>query len=106
MGWTYLIAAILFEVTGTTCMKLSEGFAKWGYAAAMWVCYIVCFTLLTLAMKTIDLGTAYAVWAGLGTALIAVIGIVAFKESVTTVKVVSLLLVILGIVGLNLSGHG
>lgn len=105
MGWAYLIAAILFEVTGTTCMKLSEGFARWGYAAAMWACYLVCFSLLTMAMKTIDLGIAYAVWAGLGTALIAVIGIVAFREPVSPLKVASLALVIAGIVGLNLGGR-
>ena len=105
MGWAYLIAAILFEVTGTTCMKLSEGFARWGYAAAMWTCYLVCFSLLTMAMKTIDLGIAYAVWAGLGTALIAVIGIVAFREPVSPLKIASLALVIAGIVGLNLGGR-
>ena len=102
--WLYLMLAILFEISGTTCMKLSQGFTKPVPATLMVVFYCISFSFLTLALKTMDLGVAYAIWAGLGTALIAVIGMWWFKEPLTAIKVVSLVLVIVGIVGLNLVG--
>ncbi|MGC3966889.1 MAG: multidrug efflux SMR transporter [Pirellulales bacterium] len=104
MGWLYLAAAIAFEVAGTTCMKLSEGFTKPMFGAAMFACYAICFTVLTIALKTIPLSIAYAVWAGVGTALIAAIGIAWFREPVTALKLASLALVIAGVIGLNLAG--
>jgi small multidrug resistance pump len=104
MHWLYLLLAILFEICGTTSMKLSHGFTRVGPAVLMVLFYVISFTCLTLALKTMDLGIAYAIWAGLGTALIAVIGIIWFKEPLGAIKVVSLVLVIAGIVGLNLSG--
>jgi small multidrug resistance pump len=68
------------------------------------VFYSLSFAGLTIALKKLDVGIAYAVWAGVGTALIAVIGIIYFKESLTLVKVLSLLLIIMGVVGLNIGG--
>ena len=106
MHWVYLLLAILFEICGTTCMKLSHGFTRPLYAVAMVVLYVICFSSLTMALKTMELSIAYAIWAGLGTALIAVIGIVWFKEPISIMKVLSLALVIVGIVGLNLAGGG
>ena len=103
-AWAYLTAAILFEVAGTTFMKLSHGLTRLGYSALMFGCYALSFSLLTLALSGIDLSIAYAIWAGLGTALIAAIGVVAFAEAMTPVKILSLGLVIAGVVGLNLSG--
>jgi small multidrug resistance pump len=103
-SWLYLAGAILLEVAGTSCMKLSEGFTKLIPSVLIFVFYSLSFAGLTIALKKLDVGIAYAVWAGVGTALIAVIGIIYFKESLTLVKVLSLLLIIMGVVGLNLGG--
>lgn len=84
-------------------MKLSEGFTKLTPSIAMGVCYAVSLASLTLALKQIDVGAAYAIWSGMGTLLIALIGFIVFHEEVTALKVVSLLLVILGVIGLKLS---
>ena len=65
--------------------------------------YILSFVLLGLALKGIELSIAYAVWAGVGTALIAVIGFFYFNEPITTLKLVSIVLIVLGVVGLNIA---
>ena len=102
--WTILTAAILLEVSGTVSMKLSDGFSKLVPSVLIFVFYAASFALLTLALKKIDLSIAYAVWAGAGTALIAIIGILFFKEPATMIKGISIVLIIAGVVGLNLSG--
>jgi len=102
--WLYLAIAIVLEVIGTTSMKLSEGFTKTIPSIMMFVFYLASLAVLTLALKKIDVSIAYAVWAGLGTALIATIGIVYFHESATLLKIISILLIIAGVVGLHLSG--
>ncbi len=104
MSWLYLFLAIGSEVVGTTCMKLSAGFTRPWPSVALFVAYGASLGLLTLALKGIEVSVAYAVWSGLGTALIATIGVVAFDEAVSVPKVVCLLLIIVGVVGLNLSG--
>ena len=102
-SWFYLILAIVFEVAGTTAMKLSEGFTKTLPSVAMVLFYILSLTALTFALKKIEVGTAYAIWSGLGTALVTIIGIYIFSESVTTLKIVGILFVIIGVVALHLS---
>ena len=102
--WLYLAIAIVLEVIGTTSMKLSAGFTKTIPSILMFVFYLASLAVLTLALKKIDASVAYAVWAGLGTALIATIGIVYFHESATLLKIISILLIIAGVVGLHLSG--
>jgi small multidrug resistance pump len=106
MHWLYLTAAILMEVSGTTCMKMSEGFSRALPSGLMFVFYGLSFGALTLAMKQLDVSVAYAVWSGLGTALIAFIGVLWFKEPVTAIKVLSLAMIVLGVVGLNWAGGG
>ncbi len=103
MAWLYLFVAIILEVVGTTCMKLSEGFARIVPSVLVFVCYAASFAILIMVLKRINLSVAYAVWAGLGTALVAAIGIVWFKEPLGALKAVSLILIILGVVGLHLS---
>ncbi len=103
-SWFYLTGAIILEVAGTSCMKLSEGFSKLIPSVLIFVFYGLSFVGLTIALKKIDVSIAYAVWAGIGTALIAVIGILYFKEPLTLVKVLSIFLIIIGVVGLNLGG--
>ena len=104
MTWLYLILAILLEVTGTTCMKLSEGFTKTMPSILLFVFYTLSFGMLTLALKRIDVSLAYAVWSGVGTALIATIGILWFKEPASPLKLVSIGLIIVGVVCLNMAG--
>lgn len=103
MPWFYLIIAICFEVAGTTAMKLSEGFTKLGPSVGIVVFYLISFTLLTLALKHMDVSVAYAIWSGFGTALVTVIGFWWFKEPITVLKLVSITLIIAGVVGLQLS---
>ncbi len=106
MSWAYLVLAIACEVAGTTCMKLSDGLTKPLISLLMFGLYGLSLTLLTLALRGIPVGVAYAVWSGLGTALIAVIALIAFGESLTLAKTVCLALIILGVIGLNMSGGG
>ncbi len=102
MHWLYLTLAILFEVAGTTCMKLSAGFTKPAAAIGMAILYALCFFFLTLALKKIDVSVAYAVWSGVGVALIASIGVFCFREPLTVIKIFGLAAIILGVVALNL----
>lgn len=104
MHWLYLVAAIVLEVAGTTSMKLSAGFTRAVPSLAMFAFYAGSLAALTMALKAIDVSLAYAVWSGLGTALIAVIGITWFHESINVPKLVCLALIIAGVVGLNLYG--
>jgi len=104
MTWLYLALAILFEVSGATCMKLSEGFTRVVPSILLFVFYILSFGLLTLALKRIEVSVAYAVWSGVGTALIATIGVLWFKEPATAMRRISLGLIVIGVVGLNLGG--
>lgn len=86
-------------------MKLSQGFTKPLPSAGVAVFYIICFAFLTLALREIEMILAYATWAGAGLALVALVGIFVFREGITALKVVSMVLIILGVIGLNL-GNG
>jgi small multidrug resistance pump len=101
--WIYLFIAIAAEVVGTTCMKLSEGLSKFWPSVSIFAAYGISFVALTLCLKKIDVSIAYAVWSGLGTAIIAVIGFLMFGETITAMKLLSFGLIIAGCVGLNLS---
>lgn len=103
MHWLYLIIAITMEVAGTTSMKLSEGFSKLLPSVSIFIFYGISFTFLTLALKTLPVGMTYAIWSGLGTALITLIGITWFGESFNMTKVISLPLIIIGVAGLHAS---
>ncbi|MBE9206417.1 multidrug efflux SMR transporter [Nostoc sp. LEGE 06077] len=100
-SWIYLIAAILFEVAGTTSMKLSEGFTRTIPSVLIFICYGICFSFLTLALRKIEVSVAYSVWSGLGTTVIATIGIIWFRESMSLVKFLSIGLIIIGVIGVN-----
>jgi small multidrug resistance pump len=104
MSWILLIVAIILEVAGTTSMKLSEGFTKIVPSILIAVFYGLSLAALAFTLKKIDVGVAYAVWSGLGTALIATVGILWFKEPLTAIKMISIGFIIIGVVGLNFSG--
>ncbi len=102
MSWILLIAAICMEVCGTTCLKLSEGLTKWLPSVLIFVFYGLSFTMMAFAVKKLDLSLTYAIWSGVGTFLIALIGFFWFKEQFTLLKAFSMAMVIVGVIGLNL----
>jgi len=99
-----LTAAIISEVVGTIALRASDGFSRLGPSVVMVAGYALSFWLLALVLRELSVGFVYAVWAGAGTALIAAIGMLAFGEPVTALRLGSLVLVIAGVVGLNLAG--
>ncbi|BFH13695.1 multidrug efflux SMR transporter [Paenibacillus melissococcoides] len=105
MHWVYLCFAIALEVAGTVSMKLSQGFTRLWPSVLMIVFYILAFSSLNLSLKQVPVSVAYAIWSGLGTAAIAVIGYLVFQESMSLLKGVSILLIILGVIGLNVGGQ-
>jgi small multidrug resistance pump len=104
MSAFYLAAAILCEICGTIALKLSNGFTRPLPAGVVLVGYAAAFVTLSQALRGIDLSTAYAVWAGVGTAVVAAIGILWFGEPAGVWKLVSLALIIIGVAGLHLAG--
>ena len=83
-------------------MKLSDGFTRLIPSIMLFVFYAASFTALTFSLKKIDLSIAYTVWAGVGTALVVLVGILYFREPITIMKSVSICLIIMGVVGLHL----
>jgi small multidrug resistance pump len=105
-GEIYLGLAIALEITGTTALKLSDGFTRPAPAGVVVICYVASFGLLSLALRGIDLSIAYAVWSGVGTAAVAAIGILWFGEPAGLAKLLALALVVLGVAGLHLADRG
>ena len=103
-GWLFLAIAIISEVGATTALRYSNGFTALIPSIMTVLGYGIAFGMLSQALRTLDLGVAYAVWAGIGTAIIAVIGIIAFGEPGTLVKTFGLMLIIAGVVMVNLQG--
>jgi small multidrug resistance pump len=99
------VVAIVLEVVGTTNMKLSEGFSKLVPSVLVLFFYALSIVALTFAVNRLDVSVAYAVWSGLGTALVAIIGIWFFQESLTTTKVIALVLIIVGVAILHLTSE-
>jgi small multidrug resistance pump len=104
LAWIYLSAAIATEVLGTVFLRETEGFTKPAPSFFVIATFVVSLWLTALALKSLEISLAYAVWAGVGTAAVAVIGMALLGESVNALKLASIALVIGGVVGLNLSG--
>ena len=104
MGYGLLAAAIAAEVAGTTAMKYSEGFTRLWPSLLTVAGYVLAFSLLAQTLKTMPVGTAYAIWAGVGTAAIAAIGMIFLGESTSLVRITGIALVIVGVVVLNMGG--
>ena len=104
MSWLYLLLAGLFELGFTTIMKLSDGFSlqRPGYVLAFSLCALASFGMINLAIKGIPLGTAYAIWTGIGVFGTVIIGIVWFGDPTTPSRLVFLSLLLVSIIGLKL----
>ena len=100
-AWAVLSGAILLEVAGTTCMRLSEGFTRLTPSVLIFVFYALSFGLNTLVIRVLGLSVVYGVWSGVGTVLTAMIGIYYFKEPATAIKLVSIGLIVIGVMGLH-----
>ena len=104
MAWALILIAGLFETGFAVLLKLSHGITRMWPTAGFAACALISFGLLTIALKNLEVGPAYAVWTGLGAAGTAVVGMALLGESVSTIKLVSIGLILAGVVGLNLSG--
>ncbi|WP_318240630.1 DMT family transporter [Brevundimonas guildfordensis] len=100
--WLALLGAIGFEVMGTTLLQQSQQFTRPWPTAGLAVCYGIAFYLLTLALKQMPVGLAYAIWSGLGVVLISVIGVFLFKQKLDAPAVLGLAMIIGGVVVINL----
>ncbi|WP_302104951.1 DMT family transporter [Polycladomyces zharkentensis] len=103
-SYVLLAAAILAEVFGSSMLKVSNGFKKLFPSVGVIIGMGLSFYYLSLALKAIPLGTAYAIWAGAGTALTALVGVLLFKEKFDSKKLLGIILIICGIVIMKLSG--
>ena len=105
MAWLFLIVAGIFEIGFALGLKYSEGFTHLWPTLGFMVSGGISFYLLSVAMKALPVGTAYAVWTGIGAAGTAVLGILLLKESGDVFRVVSIALIVAGVVGLRLSSQ-
>lgn len=106
MAWGILLLAGLLEVAWATGLKYTEGFSRLGPTIATAAALIASMSLLGLALRTLPLGTAYAVWTGIGTVGTAILGIILFDEPATTIRLVCIGLIVAGILGLKLFSPG
>ena len=104
MSWVILFFAIVFEVAGTLTLKFTEGMTRPWPTVLMFAFYLASLFGLSIAVERIPVGTAYAVWSGVGTLMVAVLGILWFKEQVTVLRSVSMALIVVGVAGLYLTG--
>lgn len=102
MAWVFLFVAGLFEIGWAVGLKYTQGFTRLGPTLATAAALVVSMSLLGLALRTLPLGTAYAIWTGIGTIGTAVLGIVLFREPASAARLVCIALIVTGIVGLKL----
>jgi len=103
MAWLILIVAGILEIGWAVGLKYSEGFTRLWPSVATIISMIASMGLLGLAVRTLPLGTAYAVWTGIGTLGTAALGVVLFREPATALRMASILLIVAGIVGVKVS---
>ena len=99
--WLYLSIAIVAEVIGTSFLKSAEGFSRPAPSVMVVVAYVVAFFFLGLALKTLPVGIAYAIWAGVGVALIALAGYVFFGQALDAPAIIGMALIVAGVVVIN-----
>lgn len=99
--WFFLTVAIISEVIGTSALKVSEGWSRLWPSITVVICYLSAFYFLSLTLKTIPVGVAYAIWSGIGMVFIVLIGWVVFGQTLDGPAIVGLLLIVVGVVILN-----
>lgn len=102
MAWVYLVVAGLFEIVWAVALKYADGFTRFWPSALCIVGMIVSVVLLELSLRHLPVGTAYAVWTGIGTVGAAVLGMILFQEPATAVRIACIGLIVCGIAGLKL----
>ncbi|MBB5775299.1 MULTISPECIES: multidrug efflux SMR transporter [Nonomuraea] len=101
MAWIVLVLAGVFEVAMALSLKLSNGFGNLWWTLSFLVTAVLSFGLLSYALKTLEVGTAYAVWTGVGAAGTAVLGMIAMGDEVSPARIVSIALILAGVIGLR-----
>ena len=104
MAWLIILAAGLFETGFAVALKMSHGLTRIWPTAIFAACALASFALLTIALRKLEVGAAYAVWTGIGAAGTAVVGMAFLGDTVSTTKIVAICLILAGVIGLNLSG--
>lgn len=104
MAWFMIVVAGLFETGFAVLLKQSHGMTRLWPTVGFASCALVSFALLTIALRQLEVGPAYAAWTGLGAAGTAVVGMALLGEDVSALKLVSIVLVLTGVIGLNLAG--
>ena len=104
MAWVLLILAGVLETAFAVSLKFSEGFTKLWPTVGFGVFALVSFGLLNMALRTLPVGTAYAVWTGIGAAGTVIVGMVFLGDAASTARILSVVLIVAGVVGLNLAG--
>lgn len=102
MSWIYLFIAGLFEIGWAVGLKYTEGFTKLWPSLATIITMILSFYFLSTAVKTIPIGTAYAIWTGIGAVGTSILGMILFGESKELIRIFFILLIVIGIIGLKL----
>ncbi|MEZ5564015.1 MAG: multidrug efflux SMR transporter [Gammaproteobacteria bacterium] len=103
MNWLYLAIAIMSEVVGTSALKAAEGFTRPWPSLLVVIGYVSAFYFLSLTLRTIPLGIAYAIWSGVGVALVSIAGWVIYQQSLSAGAMAGIALIVTGVVVLNLS---
>jgi small multidrug resistance pump len=103
MAWLFLIGSIATEVLGMVALKHSNGFSKLAPTSLAVLCIMVSLWLISLSFKQLEMGVSYAIWASASTALVAIIGISFYAETITSFKITGILLIIIGVILLNLN---
>ena len=101
MQWIYLAIAIVSEVIATSALKAAEGFTRLAPSVLVVVGYASAFYFLSLTLRTIPLGIAYAIWAGVGVALVAVVGWLVYRQSLDLAAIIGISLIVAGVIVLN-----
>jgi len=104
MAWVVVITAGIFETGFAVFLKMSHGLTRLWPTVGFAICALISFGLLTLALKHLEVGAAYAVWTGIGAAGAAAVGMAVLGDPVSVTKMVSIGLILCGVIGLNLSG--
>lgn len=102
MDWLYLAIAIVSEVVATSALKAAEGFTRWGPSLVVAVGYAAAFYFLSLTLRTIPVGVAYAVWSGVGVALVSLVGWIVYHQALDAAAMIGISLILAGVAILNL----